>query len=634
MSSGTSIGSILGAVVGAVIGFFVGSVPGALKGAVLGLTIGGGIGSVIDPLEADYPSIDSTQDPMKLDVPSSQEGKLVTDLLGTAKITGFYLWYGNNRSVEVEDENSGSSVTIEGGKGGTTGGTTSDSGTTYHYEYYLTWIMGVAVGPVDELLAIYRDEECVWSGTPGVTRAEYGDYAQIDVPNIGTVYFYFGTDTQQPPPIDEWLDEGQINIPYRHLCYALFYDCWLGDYNRVPSYSFVVRKNPEISLNNPYGIVNTYEINPAHMIWYILTSPDFCGMNKDYIDEDSFSDMADTLYNENFGLGLLLDQHTNAITYVETILRHIEGALKWTTQGKLKAMLFRGGEDVGSLPRITLDYMLEPPQLTRGSTVDALTEIKVQFDERYDCDDCCWDDDYTNPSVSGDEEITTPGGWQYTASDGCEPYVWRIKELNTTKDVNLNTQTGYVEILEATCGWFTLEVEDVCGNTADFTVRILNDSAWVEKGAASIGTTTHSLHNGFYAWTAYGAEWCIVKSQIRSDLTDAHQWREFGWYKWYLHFFEWLIGIDRWVSQPDICLSSYFYWYQPAFLKLNRGTRIATTNWINSKMSGEALCENYDCYFATGEEDDDLFFYADRGYFDDAVYYGLADQTRYEWECV
>jgi len=392
MSTGTKIGSILGAVAGAALGFLLPGAPALMskaglsllfKGALLGFTIGGGIGSYLDPITVDVDGLGGVEDLQELDYPTADEGTLIPDFVGVTKLTGNFLWYANNRSEEVTESDSSG---FEGGKGG---GEVSADVTTSHIEYYLTWIMGIAVGPVDEVLAIYRDQECVWSGS--VTRSD-GNPASITVDGIGQIYFYFGTGDQAASNIvAQYLDDSTLNPAYRHLCYALFNDCYIGDYNRVPLFYFVVRKHPDVTNmgREDKKIIEDVEINPAHALYHALSSEHLCAIPEQFLDVAKFQEVADTLYDENFGIGITYDKYTSGTSYVEAILVHIDGTLMWTAEGKLAPRLIRKDVNIEDMETVTLSQLQELPSIKRRSWLDTVNEVKVQYTERIqtNCDE-------------------------------------------------------------------------------------------------------------------------------------------------------------------------------------------------------------------------------------------------------
>lgn len=261
-------------VVGAVIGFYVGGPAGAF----VGFGIGYGLGTVIDPMTPDIPS---PGEPMgELEIMTNAEGLPLPDVLGTSKMTGNLLYYGNNYRTEVTEE-------VEGG-GGSGGGGSQDAVTGYRY--YLSWAMGFCLGPVDTLYTVWADDKIVWAGNLPISEAtngevnillgnvdrgelppaledEYGifnlgymgaytgeDGAEQGI--MGLMTFYFGTEDQEANSTlgalmvsDGAIESLDYHIPYRRQCWAYMHNCYIGDYNRCPTIKVVIRKSPECSFD-------------------------------------------------------------------------------------------------------------------------------------------------------------------------------------------------------------------------------------------------------------------------------------------------------------------------------------------------------------------------------------------------
>jgi len=297
------------------------------------------------------------------DIPSSDEGIPVADVLGTSQLAGNFLWYGYNRSKKVDEE-------VPTGKGG--GGEAGSSITGY--KYFLSWAHAICAGPVDHLYTIWRDDKILWHGN--LTPPPSGDYATINIDNYGRIDFYFGTWSQTA-----WSQIGAkvgatVNPPYNGTCYALFRDCKLGRTNRVPNMKFVVSKRPAISFNGRHEI-GTHGYNPAHAIYYILTT--MAGINTAYIDATSFSTAAETLYAEGRGISVALDRIEEARSYVENILTHIDAGLCFNEQFKLQLKLFRDDIAVGEIPVIGADEILDAPTINRPDFIDTKNVVKVTF---------------------------------------------------------------------------------------------------------------------------------------------------------------------------------------------------------------------------------------------------------------
>ena len=266
-----------GALLGGIVGFFIGGPTGAFVGFGLGL----GLGTIIDPTNPDHPTVG---EPMQdLEMMSNVEGLPLPDLLGTSKMTGNLLYYGGNKRTEITEE-------AETGGGGSGDGGGGDDEVVTGYRYYLSWAMGFCLGPVDNLYTVWADDKIVWSGDiprsavvkgSAVIALTSGDRGEMPVEShdeygilqpgyyedvsrdkaadegfMGLMYFYFGTEDQEPNDElgDLMLNKGAIDsldyhIPYRRQCYAFLHKNYIGSYNRCPTIKVVVRKAPECSFD-------------------------------------------------------------------------------------------------------------------------------------------------------------------------------------------------------------------------------------------------------------------------------------------------------------------------------------------------------------------------------------------------
>lgn len=372
-----STGGLLGGLVGGVVGFFLGGPAGAVIGAGIGM----GLGMAVDPMTPDIPS-PGQPETAEVSISQSREGEIVKDFLGTTKISvGNYLWYGKERVVEHKEE-------VEtGGSGGGSGGGSSEEHIT-GYSYYLSWALGIATGQIDKLYAVFKDDDLSWAGN--LSRPASGGVETISLVSveleeveggktIGEADFYFGTDDQEANAVMTAELGTKLNPSYRHLCYCFFDDCFIGDFNRAPTMKFVVGKYPVFAFNSQ-EIISTYDYNPAHAIWYIMT--EMVGLSESFLSSTSFSDVADTLYSEGRGVSINFNRQQDSSTYIESILNHIDGMLRYENDGKFHLKLNRNDIAVGSLPTVSKDDMLDDLQINRKSWIDTLNDIKVQYIKR------------------------------------------------------------------------------------------------------------------------------------------------------------------------------------------------------------------------------------------------------------
>ena len=371
-------GQIIGGVVGAIIGYVI----GGPYGAFVGFSIGAGIGSYIDPFIPDVPQ-PGAPDKAELNFNKNEYGAVIPEVLGTTKIAGNILENYLNSVKELTE-------TQEiGGKGGkeyvtyTTG-----------YEYYEYWILGICVGPIDSLLAIYKDDILLFEGE---LENDGSASVSFNIEGFGTISFYWGNDNSDFHGGGGASDgRGEHPMAYRNMCHAHMRKCYLGKYNRIPTLEFVVRKNPDQTyMDNTNKDVTTligdgegidlywadFFYNPAHAIYDILYNK--LGLSNAWIDTASFNAAAITLKAEGMGICINFNREYSANQYVETLLKTIRGALVYTTEGKFRLMLMRSTDSTSSLITLDEEDFLDDPSIERKGWLDTINELKIQYPEMY-----------------------------------------------------------------------------------------------------------------------------------------------------------------------------------------------------------------------------------------------------------
>lgn len=352
MSTGQWIGAILGAIVGFIVSGF--NPVGLVYGAIIGYAIGG----YIDPVKPDVKQ-PGAPTPQGLQVMTNVIGNPIFDVLGTAKITGQLLFFGKefNRAIWYRPSK----------------GVRAISG----YKYYASWGLGICIGPVDELCTVFRDQDPIWEGS--LIRPASGGEATIQISGMGTMVFYFGTDDQNlNTNAGTLLPDSTLNTGQRHLCWAFFDACFINEYNRMPSMSFVVRKNLPL-FSQPTSRIALCDTNPAHAIWHILINK--AGLPEAWVHSADFLTVATTLYNEERGISILFDTHQPAISYIEAINDHVDNILRYGSDGKFHPKLIRNDYTAANLPLVNESILLEEPSFSRRSWIDTINEVKIQYSE-------------------------------------------------------------------------------------------------------------------------------------------------------------------------------------------------------------------------------------------------------------
>lgn len=356
-----SAGGAIGAIVGGVIGFVVAGPAGAIYGASIGFSVG----MLIDPLTPDVGGIGDPL-PDKLGVTPNKIGIPIPDLLGTGSIKGNLLFYGRERNEPIYSE------TSTGGKGGG-----SAPKQVSGYSYYMSWGIGICIGEADEIYSIWQDEKCIWSGN--LERPVSGGQETIVIEDFGSAIVSFGTQDQSAiSSVGKVISDPTLNTPYRGLCWIYFNDCYIGKNNRMPSIRVVLRKTPELSFNTN-NVIEVHDYNPAHAIWYILNN--LTRLPESWLNEDDFSDMANTLNTDSRGVSILFGKQQKAIDYIESINVHIDGMVLYGNDGEFHPKLIRDDYIPATLPDIDENVLLEEPVFHRGSWIDTINEMKVIYSE-------------------------------------------------------------------------------------------------------------------------------------------------------------------------------------------------------------------------------------------------------------
>jgi hypothetical protein len=309
-----------------------------------------------------------SQKPQDIKFATNKFGIPIPEVLGTIKLAGNYIWTGEQRSEAIKSKSS------SGGKGGGGGGSSS---TIVGYKYYMHFALGICLGPVDKLCTIYREQELIWSGE---LICPASGVQTIQAEKTGAITFYFGTATQPPNEnIGKSLPDGTLNTAYPGLCWAYFNDVFIGESPRVPTYHFVVQKAPAQSFGGT-AVLSAYDYNPAHAIWHILTN--MTGLPESWLDSASFLAASETLDTEGRGISMVFDEQKTALDYIDNVLSHVLGMLRFGADGRLYLALMRGDYDKETVPVITERECLEPPTLKRKSWVDTINEVKATYNQR------------------------------------------------------------------------------------------------------------------------------------------------------------------------------------------------------------------------------------------------------------
>lgn len=266
---------------------------------------------------------------------------------------------------------------------------------TVGYQYSWDIHAGMGRGPVDELVAITADEKVVLATTAQEITTNTSIY--IDKPDL-----FGGTDVSAEGGIQGWLDimfgeadqipgerlKGLLSgrVPGFRGIMSTFYSGLVSAFSASPKpWQYRVRRvtkgwddgvvwypekacillrndtatlSPDFSAAQADNIRTIHAMNPAHILVQAAVSKDWGrGLSlSDDLDLEAFRTMADTLYEERFGLCFRYNRQDSVDDFIQQVLNHI-GAVQYCdlTTGKLTARLIRDDYDAHTLPIFNYD---------------------------------------------------------------------------------------------------------------------------------------------------------------------------------------------------------------------------------------------------------------------------------------
>lgn len=172
---------------------------------------------------------------------------------------------------------------------------------------------------------------------------------------------------------------------YRGLMGFVLRRVYLGTSPYPKPWSFVVRRTAKDVKGDAIWYSAKADIsgdmNPAHIIYEILTSKDFgLGVSTVRVDDTSFQSAADTLYTEGFGLSFKFDNPDKASEFIDDILEYIDGFLRINhNTGKFELVLARDDYTVGSLDTVDDSLISEMVEFSRSTINGSVNQISLDY---------------------------------------------------------------------------------------------------------------------------------------------------------------------------------------------------------------------------------------------------------------
>lgn len=257
---------------------------------------------------------------------------------------------------------------------------------TIGYKYYLGMHMILCHGPVDSITKIVAGEKEAWTGNVTtnqqiiVNNPELYGGEKKEGGVSGKVDFMMGGPTQAK---NDYLiaQLGSVIPAFRGVVSAVLRCCYVAAMSPyVKPWAFLVKRCPART-----WYPATAEIqggaNAAHIIYEVLTNTQWgMGYAVDTIDDQSFRDVALTLYNENLGLSFELVSTDSIENFIYTVVQHVNGMFySRPDTGKFALKLLRDNYTVSSLPLFNEDNIIKLESFERPSYAEVVNEIVVTY---------------------------------------------------------------------------------------------------------------------------------------------------------------------------------------------------------------------------------------------------------------
>lgn len=330
--------------------------------------------------------------------PRSREGDPVPWFLGTVRLRSpNSLWYGDYTPIAITKKQktglfSSKRVTV---------------GYKYHVGLDLCWALGGA-HPVT-LRKLWSDKHVFWEGQVSTPTT-----LTVALPNLfggeeqrgglsGRIDFYPGTfNEERNPYLVEKADPdvpayiGQARTVFRGNIYVpRLANPEASGYTAASGFYFGTTTNvnaihAEMSryssaIDPVFSIMpNGLDVNPMELLYAGFTDKfGMPGVSPADIDMPSWRACAQTLYNEGFGMSLLVQQSITGKDLCEEVLRIADGILyQDTDSGKMVAVLIRDDYDIDDLPVLDESIIKELVSFNKTTWDQTYNQCRVVFKDR------------------------------------------------------------------------------------------------------------------------------------------------------------------------------------------------------------------------------------------------------------
>lgn len=314
-------------------------------------------------------------------IPTAEEGRIIPVIAGKVKIDGPNVtWYGDLRVDPITKK--------------IKTGWFSSTKQTIGHKYFMGMQMFLCHAREDLDIHEIRFGDKQPSNTRteeagGVVRFEFDDenfYGGNEKEGgiTGTLRFYRGRDAQ---PANTYFGS-QIGVPvapaYQGFAHAILEQLYLGTSSYIKPVGYIISSYPNTLAvtGNKHKIGD--DANPVCFLFEIINDPVWgLNINAARFNTARWIAAAERVFDEEYGISMIVNGGSSAEDLIDEILRHIDGVVYTDPEtGLLEISLARADYDVEAIPEFTPDDMVAAPKFSRASWSQTKNTIKVTYVER------------------------------------------------------------------------------------------------------------------------------------------------------------------------------------------------------------------------------------------------------------
>lgn len=392
MSSNSWVNYLIGAVVGIVVGvltFGIGLAAYAGTAGLLAFSLSSAyLNATYASKQGDLSGIKSAA-AKEIEFTAASEAIAVPVIFGTSRVAGNILRFDSDtfRAVPVKE-------TVEGG-GGKGGGGGEDQEIITGYHYYLTYIVGLCVGPIDKVGKVWDGNNMLSIGT-GTDMDTYGIGVPVKGKDYsGTIYVSPGgpDDNYTGPYSPVYTPGNPIVGNFRNVVVAAFNDFFIGTSPVPRTMLYEVTRWPRCLGEDGLPVPGLWvtgakapgtgyvDANPAAILWELFTNPIWgAGLPPAQLDVASFVECSEYFAENKIGLSFTLETQDTLTATVDFIRQHVATIVVWDGSKLFCRCLM----DTGNFKLVaTIDAdQVSKVSFSRPAWSDVANEVRIEFTNR------------------------------------------------------------------------------------------------------------------------------------------------------------------------------------------------------------------------------------------------------------